>query len=122
MVEDFVDLQKAVVHDHGVVHCLSGEAEAFADIEEVQDILAPMLEVFSCRVEPLMQDFEVADGALALQDLVKVRFWSECEARLFNCLRFYLIGTINLFICQKNKVSAIATICGEISILRIYMS
>jgi len=81
-----------------------------------------MLEVWSRRIEPAMKDFEASDGALALKDLMKVRFWSKCEARLFNCLRFNLVGTIGLSIRQKNKVSAITAICGEISILWIYLS
>jgi hypothetical protein len=104
------------------MHCLSGEAEALADVEEVQDVLSPMLEVQSRRLELVMKDFEASDGTLALQDLMEVRFWSKCEARLFNCLRFNLVGTIGLSIHQKNKVSAITAICGEISILWIYLS
>ena len=104
------------------MYCLSGEAKALTDVKEVQDILSPMLEVWSCRVERAMKNFEVSDGALALEDLMKVGFWSKCEARLFNCLRFNLVGTISLSICQKNKVSTITAICGEISILWIYLS
>jgi hypothetical protein len=122
VVQDAFGLQKAVARYHGVVHCLSGEAEAFADVEELQDVLAPVFEVWSRGVEPTMEDFEASDGALALKDLMEVRFWSKCEARLFNCLRFNLVGTIGLSIRQKNKVSAIPAICGEAPILWIYLS
>ena len=53
---------------------------------------------------------------------MEVRFWSKCEARLFNCLRFNLVGSIGLSIHQKNEVSAITAVPGEISILWIYLS
>ena len=69
----------------------------------------------------MAQDFKVADGALGLEYLVQVGFWPKVKSALFNRLRPYLIGTVRLLVLQKDEVSALKAVCGEIAILWVYV-
>lgn len=80
-----------------------------------------MLQVQSSWIELLVQDFKVANRALGLQHLVQVSFWPKVEAGFLDCLGTYLISPVLLLILQKDEVSALQAVRGEVSILWVYV-